>query len=160
MGLKPEFDLDHILKFLHIDYNNLSKWLILWEIPRKWQLEEVDFFHEICLIVLHASRAVKFAAVVDCKGKLILAKFKKINMHHHTASLLSSSRSLDGSSPQRQQDQTLLPQSCHSFYHEHLMPTLKDITSRSYRERCIQRYLLPKIMPSLQAPILFRMSNN
>ena len=34
---------------------------------------------------------------------------------------------LDGS--QQQQDQTLLPQSCHSFCDEHLMPTLKDITS-------------------------------
>jgi hypothetical protein len=84
------------------------------------------------MITLYASRAVKFAAVVDCKGKLILAKFKP--MHRHNASLLSSSRSLDGSQPQ--QDQTLQPQSCHSFYHEHLMPKLKDTTSRSYREQC------------------------
>jgi hypothetical protein len=97
-------------------------------------LEEVDFFHEICLIALYSSRAVKFAAVVDCKGKLILAKFKKINMHRRIASLPSSFRPLDGS--QQQQDQTLLPQSCHSFCYEHLIPTLKDITSRSYHEQC------------------------
>jgi hypothetical protein len=96
-------------------------------------LEEVDFFHEICLIALYASRTVKFAAVVDSKGKLILAKFKKFNMHSHRASISSTSRILDGS--QQQQGQTLLAQSCHSFCHEHLMPILKDITSRSLRER-------------------------
>jgi hypothetical protein len=96
-------------------------------------LEEADFFHEICLIALYASRAVKFAAVVDSKGKLILAKFKKFNMHSHRASISSLPGILDGS--QQQQDQTLLTQTCHSFCHEHLMPTLKDITSRSYREQ-------------------------
>jgi hypothetical protein len=90
-------------------------------------LEEADFFHEICLISLYASRAVKFAAVVDSKGKLILAKFKKFHIHSHRASLLSA--------PKIQQDQTLLSQSCYSFCYEHLMPTLKDITNRSYRER-------------------------
>jgi len=96
-------------------------------------LEEADFFHEICLISLYASRAVKFAAVVDSKGKLILAKFKKFHIHSHRASLLSAPKIPDGS--QQQQDQTLLPQSCHSFYYEHLMPTLNDITNRSCRER-------------------------
>ncbi|MFY9794875.1 MAG: hypothetical protein WBF33_15635 [Candidatus Nitrosopolaris sp.] len=55
------------------------------------------------------------------------------SMHRHSASLPSSFRILDGL--QQQQEQTLLPQSCHSFCHQHLMPTLKDITSRSYREQ-------------------------
>jgi hypothetical protein len=91
-------------------------------------LEEADFFHEICLISLYASRAVKFAAVVDSKGKLILAKFKKFHIHSHRASLLSVPKI-------QQQDQALLPQSCFSFCYEHLMPTLKDITNRSYREQ-------------------------
>ena len=91
-------------------------------------MEEADFFHEICLISLYASRAVKFAAVVDSKGKLILAKFKKFHIDSHRASLLSARKI-------QQQDQTLLPQSCHSFCYEHLIPTLKDITSRSYREQ-------------------------
>jgi hypothetical protein len=95
-------------------------------------LEETDFFHEICLIALYANRAVKFAAVVDSKGELILAKFKKFNMHSHRASVSSLPKILDGS--QQQQDQTLLTQSCHSFCHDHLIPLLKDITSRSYRE--------------------------
>ncbi|MFZ0896921.1 MAG: hypothetical protein WAZ77_20670 [Candidatus Nitrosopolaris sp.] len=34
-------------------------------------MEEADFFHEIRLVALYASRAVKFAAVVDSKGKEI-----------------------------------------------------------------------------------------
>jgi hypothetical protein len=91
-------------------------------------LEEADFFHEICLISLYASRAVKFAAVVDSKGKLILAKFKKFHIYSHRAHLLSAPKI-------QQQNQTLLPQSCYSFCYEHLMPTLKDITNRSYREQ-------------------------
>jgi hypothetical protein len=96
-------------------------------------MREADFFHEICLIALYASRAVKFAAVVDSKGKLILAKFKKFNMDSYRASISSTPRILDGS--EQQQDQTLLTQSSHSFCHKYLMPTLKDITSRSYREQ-------------------------
>jgi len=91
-------------------------------------LEEADFFHEICLISLYASRAVKFAAVVDSKGKLILAKFKKFHIHSHRAHLLSAPKV-------QQQNQTLLPHSCYSFCYKHLMPTLKDITNRSYREQ-------------------------
>jgi hypothetical protein len=94
-------------------------------------MEEVDFFHEMCLLSLYASRAVKFAAVVDSKGKLILAKFKKFHIHSYRARLLSAPRILNGS--QQQQEQTLL--SCHSFCYEYLMPTLKDTTSRSYREQ-------------------------
>ena len=78
------------------------------------------------------SRAVKFAAVVDSKGKLILAKFKKFNMHSHSTIVSSLPGILDSS--QQQQDQTLLTKSCHSFCHEHLIPILRDITSRSYRE--------------------------
>jgi hypothetical protein len=91
-------------------------------------LEEADFFHEICLISLYASRAVKFAAVVDSKGKLILAKSKKFHIHNNRASLLYAPKI-------QQKDQTLSPQSCHSFCYEHLMPTLNDITNRSYREQ-------------------------
>lgn len=40
-------------------------------------MEERDFFEEICLISLYASKAVRFTAVVDSMGKLILGKFKK-----------------------------------------------------------------------------------
>src|SRR5215469_7855399 len=94
-------------------------------------MEEVDFFHEICLLSLYASRAVKFAAVVD-SGKMILAKFKKFHIYSQRTRLLSTPKILNGS---QQQDQTFLPQSCHSFCYEYLMPTLKDMTNRSYREQ-------------------------
>jgi len=52
-------------------------------------------------------------------------------MRSHRASISSIPGILDGA----QQQQTVLAQSCHSFCHEYLMPTLKDITSRSYREQ-------------------------
>ena len=70
---------------------------------------------------------------IDSKGKLISAKFKKFHIHSHRTILLSAHKILDGS--QQQQDQTLLPQSRHSFCYEHLISILKDMTSRSYRER-------------------------
>ena len=111
----------------------LTKWLILWNLLSNWLLEETDFFHEICLIALYASRAVKFTAVVDSNGKLILGKFKKINMRRHRSRLPYPSVILEGS--KQQQHQSLSRQSCHSFYHDHLTPTLKAITSRSYREQ-------------------------
>ena len=53
-------------------------------------------------------------------------------MHSHRASVSSMPGILDGT--QQQQAEILLAQSCHSFCHEHLMSTLKDITSRSYSE--------------------------
>lgn len=40
-------------------------------------MEERDFLHEICLTALSASKAVKFAAVVDNKAKLIVGKYRK-----------------------------------------------------------------------------------
>ena len=96
-------------------------------------MEEADFFHEICLIALYANRAVKFTAVVDSNGKLILGKFKKINMLRHRSRLPYPSAILEGS--KQQQHQSLSRQSCHSFYHDHLTPVLKAVTSRSYREQ-------------------------
>ena len=41
-------------------------------------MEELDFFEEICLNSLYATKAVKFAAVVDSDGKVVTGKFKKI----------------------------------------------------------------------------------
>jgi hypothetical protein len=118
---------------LWFKYNLISTVNIMYPFYVTHYLEELDFLHEACLTALYSNRFVKFAAVVDSKGKLILAKFKKFNMHSHRASISSLPRILNSS--QQQQDQTLLTQSCHSFCHEHLMPTLKDITSRSYREQ-------------------------
>jgi len=55
-----------------------------------------------------------------------LAKFKKFHIQSHRASLITAPKI-------QQQDQTLLPQSCFS------VPTLKDITNRSYREQYLNK---------------------
>jgi hypothetical protein len=41
-------------------------------------MEELDFFEEICLTSLYATKAVKFAAVVDSDGRMLTGKFKNI----------------------------------------------------------------------------------
>jgi len=61
-----------------------------------------------------------------------LAKFKKFHIQSHRASLISAPKI-------QQQDQTLLPQSCLSFCYGQLVPTLKDITNRSYREQYLNK---------------------
>jgi hypothetical protein len=94
-------------------------------------MEEGDFFEEICLASLQASKAVKFAAIVDSKGKLVLAKFKKINLHRQPGTFPYSCVTLHGSEEQQQ----FSLKSCHSFYHNLLTPTLKDLTRRGYREQ-------------------------
>ena len=40
-------------------------------------MDELEFLHEVCLTALYASRFVKFAAVLDNYGRLIIAKYKK-----------------------------------------------------------------------------------
>jgi len=40
-------------------------------------LEEYDFLNEMCLIALHMSKEVKFAAVIDDNGKLIAGRYRK-----------------------------------------------------------------------------------
>ena len=40
-------------------------------------MEELDFLHEVCLTALFSNRVVKFAAVLDNTGKLIVGKFRK-----------------------------------------------------------------------------------
>jgi hypothetical protein len=40
-------------------------------------MEEHDFLHEICLIVLCVSKDVKYAGVVDSNGKLLVGEFRK-----------------------------------------------------------------------------------
>ena len=40
-------------------------------------LEEYDFLIEMCLIALHISKEVKFAAVIDNNGKLIAGRYRK-----------------------------------------------------------------------------------
>src|SRR5437899_9193930 len=40
-------------------------------------LEELDFLHEVCFTVLLSSRVVKFAAVLDNNGKLLVGEYRK-----------------------------------------------------------------------------------
>ena len=40
-------------------------------------MEERDFLYEMCLAVLCMSRDVKFAAVIDNNGKLIVGRYRK-----------------------------------------------------------------------------------
>ncbi|MDP9288338.1 MAG: hypothetical protein M3P08_09085 [Thermoproteota archaeon] len=40
-------------------------------------MQELDFFHEICLTALFSSLAVKFAAVLDINGKLIVSEYRR-----------------------------------------------------------------------------------
>ncbi len=40
-------------------------------------MEERDFFEEVCLISLYATKAVKFTSVVDSNGKMVVGKFRK-----------------------------------------------------------------------------------
>ncbi|HET7390586.1 MAG TPA: hypothetical protein VFJ51_07165 [Nitrososphaeraceae archaeon] len=40
-------------------------------------MEELDFLYEACLIALFSNRFVKFAAVLDNNGKLIIAEYRK-----------------------------------------------------------------------------------
>jgi hypothetical protein len=40
-------------------------------------LEELDFLHEVCLTALFSNRVVKFAAVLDNNGKLIVGECRK-----------------------------------------------------------------------------------
>jgi len=94
-------------------------------------MEEGEFFEEICLVSLFASKTVRFTAVVDSIGKLIMGKFKKMNTHRQIGTFPYSCVTLHGSEEQQQ----FLPQSCHSFYHSLLIPTLKDLTGRGYHEQ-------------------------
>jgi hypothetical protein len=60
-------------------------------------LEELDFLHEVCLTALFSNRVVKFAAVLDNNGKLLVgeyrngswqADFVSDNNYHHDPSYL------------------------------------------------------------------------
>jgi hypothetical protein len=94
-------------------------------------MEERDFFEEICLVSLFASKTVRFTAVVDSNGKLIMGKFKRSNTRYQLSILPYTSGILEGSEPQ----QLFLRQSCHSFYHAQLTPKLNDMVSHVYHEQ-------------------------
>jgi hypothetical protein len=79
-------------------------------------MEERDFLHEICLTALSASKAIKFAAVIDNNAKLIVSQYRK--------NIQTTSRP-----NYRLGDYCLLS---YLFYLDHLMPI---ITKRGERRR-------------------------
>jgi len=76
-------------------------------------MEELDFFDEICLTSLYATKAVKFAAVVDSTGKMVTGKIRRIHGHGRdgSAKMANSSR--------------WTGEGC-SFYHTYLIPALNN----------------------------------
>jgi hypothetical protein len=74
-------------------------------------MEELDFFEEICLNSLYATKAVKFAAVVDSDGRMLIGKFKKIY-------------GFDGSTTI--ENSFMLTERSYSFYHHYLIPALHN----------------------------------
>src|SRR5437879_2538977 len=74
-------------------------------------MEELDFFEEICLTSLYATKAVKFAAVVDSNGKMVTGKFSKFHGRECSLDMDNGSKCSGGS---------------YSFYHHYLIPTLND----------------------------------
>jgi hypothetical protein len=74
-------------------------------------MEELDFFEEICLTSLYATKAVKFAAVVDSNGKMVTGKFSKFHGCECSMSMDNGSKCVGGG---------------YSFYHHYLIPALND----------------------------------
>jgi hypothetical protein len=73
-------------------------------------MEELDFFEEICLTLLYTTKAVKFAAVVDSKGKLIHGKIRRIGREGSEKMANTSKWTGRG----------------YSFYHHYLIPSLNS----------------------------------
>jgi hypothetical protein len=79
-------------------------------------LEEFDFFDEVCLTSLYATKAVKFAAFVDSNGTMITAKFRKISIYEFCTKMAASSKWTGRG---------------YSFYHTYLIPALNNKDWRS-----------------------------
>ncbi|MFZ0514844.1 MAG: hypothetical protein WAM14_24795 [Candidatus Nitrosopolaris sp.] len=76
-------------------------------------MEELDFFEEICLISLYATKAVKFAAVVDSNGKIVTGKFRRMHGRECSSKRTKSSK---------------WSQTAYSFYCNYVIPALNNMT--------------------------------
>ncbi|HET7146965.1 MAG TPA: hypothetical protein VFI73_00555 [Candidatus Nitrosopolaris sp.] len=76
-------------------------------------MEELDFFEEICLTSLYATKAVKFAAVVDSNGKMVTGKIRRIHGFGREGSTKMTNTSKSTGR-------------CYSFYHHYLIPSLNN----------------------------------
>jgi hypothetical protein len=76
-------------------------------------MEELDFFEEICLTSLYATKAVKFTAVVDSNGKVVTGKVRRIHGYGREDSVkMANSSKWTGRG--------------YSFYHNYLIPSLNN----------------------------------
>jgi hypothetical protein len=85
-------------------------------------MEERDFFEEVCLISLYATKAVKFTAVVDSNGSIVVGKFRK-GFH----SYLKANNGFEPSMP------ALL------FYRETVVPLLNNMASHCWVDWSINK---------------------
>jgi hypothetical protein len=110
-------------------------------------LEEYDFLTEMCLIALHMSKEVKFAAVIDDNGKLIAGKYRKedhINNKRTKSRLLLSAREKGDDHNTNNNDVSSSITFCHYntnylFYANYLTAAVKKIKTGikylDYREK-------------------------
>jgi hypothetical protein len=84
-------------------------------------MEQRDFFCEICLTALYTSKDVRFSAVVDDTGKLIVAENKK---GFQKTTTKSNSMTDD------------CQMSC-LFYLDYLLPAIRE--RRFYSEDCVEK---------------------
>lgn len=111
-------------------------------------LEEYDFLIEMCLIALHISKEVKFAAVIDNNGKLIAGRYRKEdhinNKRTKSRLLLSASREKGNDHNNNNNDVSSSITFCHYntnylFYANYLTAAVKKIKTgikySDYREK-------------------------
>jgi hypothetical protein len=111
-------------------------------------LEEYDFLTEMCLIALHMSKEVKFAAVIDNNGKLIAGKYRKEdhtnNKRTKSRLLLSAREKGDAHNNSNNNDVSSSLTFCHYntnylFYANYLTAAVKKIKTgikySDYREK-------------------------
>ena len=99
-------------------------------------MEEYDFLTEMCLIALHMSKEVKFAAVIDNNGILIAGKYRKEdhtnNKRTKSRLLLSASREKGNDHKNNNNDVSSSITFCHYntnylFYANYLTAAVKKI---------------------------------
>lgn len=74
-------------------------------------MDELDFLHEVCLTALFSNRVVKFAAVLDNNGKLLVGEYRKGIQSSWQADFISDNNYHDDPS--------------YLFYLDYLVPAIK-----------------------------------
>ena len=92
-------------------------------------LEELDFLHEACLTALYSNRFVKFAAVLDNNGKLIIAEYRKGIQNYWRTDFISDNH-------YHRRDSSYL------FHLDYLVPAIKKrgFCSPYYKEKGEQQH--------------------